>query len=149
MLVSVIARRRCGVPSDISVVNTEKKVCKPFTLRVMVVSPEAGYKFEVLIERSCTEEKDEIWKLVFDLYRRTEEDPEFVQIVHVSFTAGANEEEDGVKRMLADGASKKQADVLVDEVFPATKAIEGVSKPTTPQKDRIRTSMRKAVTVDV
>ena len=54
--------------SSISVVPIGAKVCKPFLLEVMVFSPESGYKFKVVVERSCTPEADPIWKLVFDLY---------------------------------------------------------------------------------
>jgi hypothetical protein len=135
--------------NNVSVVNTEDKVCKPFALQVMVFSPESGYKFELLVERSCTVDKDEVWKLVFDLYRKDEGDDGFVQIVHVSFTAGETDESEGVQRMLSDGVAKKQSDVVVTEVHPAVKAIEGVQKPTTVQKARIHNAMRKAIVVDV
>jgi hypothetical protein len=46
--------------SAISVVPIGKKVCKPFLLEVMVFSPEAGYKFKVIVERSCTPEADDL-----------------------------------------------------------------------------------------
>ena len=55
--------------SSISVVPVGNKICKPFLLEVMVFSPEAGFKFKVMVERSCTPEADAIWKLVFDLFR--------------------------------------------------------------------------------
>lgn len=29
--------------------------CRPFALSVMVYNPQAGYKFEIEIEKSCTE----------------------------------------------------------------------------------------------
>ncbi len=38
--------------SSISVVPIGTKVCKPFLLEVMVFSPESGYKFKVVVERS-------------------------------------------------------------------------------------------------
>src|SRR5689334_1361902 len=135
--------------SSTSIVNTEEKVCKPFSLQVMVFSPEAGYKFELLVERSCTAAKDEVWKLVFDLYRKDEGDDDFLQIVHVSFTAGQPDETEGVQRMLSDGVSPKQADVVVTDVHPAVKAIEGVDEPTEDQKTTIHNAMRKAIVVDV
>ena len=55
--------------SSISVVPIGKKVCRPFLIEVMVFSPEAGYKFKVIVERSCTPEADALWKLVFDLFK--------------------------------------------------------------------------------
>ena len=46
---------------SISVVPVTGKVCKPFLLEVMVFSPESGFKFKVIVERSCSPEADEIW----------------------------------------------------------------------------------------
>ena len=37
---------------------------RPFLLEIMVFCPEAGYKFKVNVERSCTPEADALWKLV-------------------------------------------------------------------------------------
>ena len=56
--------------SNISVVSIGPKQCKPFILEVFVASPEAGYKFELTVEKSCTSTKDPLWKLVFDLYKK-------------------------------------------------------------------------------
>ena len=133
--------------SSISVVSTTGKPCKPFLLEVMVFSPEAGYKFKVIVERSCTPEADAIWKLVFDLYRVT--NGQEVQLVHVSFTTGTPVEQKVVQSMAAEGVSQAQADLLVVEVHPAVKAIEGVSKPTAKQKKQIHDSMAKVVNVEV
>ena len=133
--------------SSVSVVPISKKVCKPFLLEVMVFSPEAGYKFKVIVERSCTPEADAIWKLVFDLYRVT--NGQEVQLVHVSFTTGAPVEQKAVQLMAAEGVTQPQADLLVTEVHPAVKDIEGVSKPTAKQKKRIHDSMAKVVNLEV
>ena len=46
--------------SSTSVVPIQDKICKPFLLEVMVFSPEAGYKFKVVVERDCTPEADEL-----------------------------------------------------------------------------------------
>ena len=133
--------------SSVSVVPISKKVCKPFLLEVMVFSPEAGYKFKVIVERSCTPEADAIWKLVFDLYRVT--NGQEVQLVHVSFTTGAPVEQKAVQLMAAEGVTQPQADLLVTEVHPAVKDIEGVSKPTAKQKKRIHDSMAKVVNLEI
>ena len=134
--------------STTSVVPIGKKVCKPFLLEVMVFSPESGYKFKVVVERTCTPEADAIWKLVFDLYKIT--NGQEVQIVHVSFTAGAPVEQQAVQKMADEGVTEAQSDVLINEVHPAVKVIAGVPKPTPKQKKRIHDAMQKAVTaVDV
>lgn len=134
--------------STTSVVPIGKKICRPFLLEVMVFSPESGYKFKVNVERSCTPEADPIWKLVFDLFKIIE--GQEVQIVHVSFTAGAAVESNAIQKMANEGITETQSDVLISEVHPAVKAIEGVQKPTPGQKKKIHDTMRKAVVaVDV
>ena len=133
--------------SSISVVPIGKKVCKPFLLEVMVFSPEAGYKFKVIVERSCTPEADALWKLVFDLFRVME--GKEVQVVHVSFTTGTPVEQKAVQLMASEGVKPAQATILIEEVHPAAKAVEGVKKPTKKQKQRLRDSMTKVVNVEV
>ncbi len=133
--------------SSTSVVTIADKVCKPFLLEVMVFSPEAGYKFKVSVERSCTPQADAIWKLVFDLFRVKNNNE--VQLVHVSFTTGAAVEQKAVQLMASEGVKPPQADLLVDEVHPAAKAIAGVPKPTPAQKKRVHDAMQKVVNVKV
>lgn len=133
--------------SSVSVVPVGKKVCKPFLLEVMVFSPESGYKFKVIVERGCTPEADAIWKLVFDLFKVT--GGQEVQLVHVSFTTGTPVEQKAVQGMAAEGVKPEQAELLVNEVHPAAKAIAGVKKPTQKQKQLIHDAMSKVVNVEV
>ncbi len=133
--------------SSTSVVTIAGKVCNPFLLEVMVFSPEAGYKFKVSVERSCSPQADAIWKLVFDLFRVKNNNE--VQLVHVSFTTGTPVEQKAVQLMASEGVKPAQADVLVDEVHPAAKAIAGVPKPTPAQKKRVHDAMQKVVNVEV
>jgi hypothetical protein len=133
--------------SSTSVVPLGPKVCKPFLLEVMVFSPESGFKFKVIVERSCTPEADDIWKLVFDLYK-VEEGQE-TQLVHVSFTTGTPTEQKAVQLMASEGVKPAQAAVIISEVHPAAKDIIGVKKPTKKQKQRIHDAMAKAVSVSV
>ena len=133
--------------SSIKVVPVGEKVCRPFLAEVMVFSPEAGYKFKVSVERTCTPEAEAVWKLVFDLYRvagSTE-----TQLVHVSFTAGTPVHRRGVERIAAQGVKPKQSEILVDKVHPATKAVVGEPNPTPEQKKKIHDAMEEVVTVDV
>lgn len=133
--------------SRASVVKVGAKRCRPFLLQVMVFSPEAGYKFEVVVEKGCTPENDPIWKLVFDLYKRKKDG--FDQIVHVSFRAGSNQESEGIKRMALQGVSDKQADLLTGPVYDAAKALERVAAPTPQHTDKIRKAMSNVATVDL
>lgn len=130
-----------------SVVKVGPKRCRPFLLQVMVFSPEAGYKFEVVVEKACTPENDPVWKLVFDLYKQKRDG--FDQIVHVSFRAGTAEESDGVKRLALEGVSEKQADLLTGPVYDAAKTLEGVSTPTPQHKETIRKTMSQVATAEV
>lgn len=133
--------------STISVVPIGEKVCKPFLLEVMVFSPESGYKFKVIVERSCTPEADALWKLVFDLFK-VEEDKED-QVVHVSYTTGTPVEQKAVQLMASEGVKPAQATILTQEVHPAAKAVEGVEMPTKEQKQQLHDAMSKVVNVDL
>ena len=123
------------------------KVCKPFLLDVMVFSPESGFKFQVSVERDCTPTADSIWKLVFDLYKVVQGQPD-VALVHVSFTAGTPVESQAVQQMV-QGVSPAQADQLVNQVYPAAKSIVGVQKPTAQQKQAVHDAMSGVVNLDV
>jgi hypothetical protein len=129
-----------------SVVVLGAKKCKPFILEVMVMIPESGYKFEVVVEKSCTPQKDVVWKLVFDLYKKIE--GEWEQIVHVSFRPGNESETKGIQMMAIDGVSIESAEILSREAFPVAKEFESAT-PTDDQKARIRSSISRAATKQV
>ena len=133
--------------SSTSVVRVAKKVCNPFLLEVMIFSPEAGYKFKVSVERACSPQADPIWKLVFDLFQVKNNNE--VQLVHVSFTTGTPVEQQSVQAMASEGVKQSQADVLINEVHPAAKAIAGTTNPTPAQKKRVHDAMKKVVNVEV
>lgn len=138
-----------SVSGAASVVKVGAKKCKPFLLQVMVFSPEAGFKFEVMVERACTPENEPIWKLVFDLFKRKADGSDFDQIVHISFRAGSEQETAGIKQIAADGVSSTQSDLLVGDVFDGAKELEGVGNPTPAQKQKIRKAMSRVATADV
>lgn len=127
-------------PAEASVVIVGRKKCKPFLIEVMVFSPEAGFRFEVAVERECTPENDSIWKIVFDLYKQKASGVGFDQIVHVSYRGKSAEENRGIARMV-DGVSPGQASVIVDEVFPATKKFG--ANPTEASKAVVAEASRK------
>jgi hypothetical protein len=129
---------------SVSVVPIGNKICKPFLLEVMVFSPESGFKFKVMVERSCTPDADEIWKLVFDLFKVSDAGKE-TQLVHVSYAAASPVEQQSVQAMAVEGIKPPQATVLVEEVHPAAKAVVGKKKPTAAQKKRVRDTMSKTV----
>ena len=134
--------------SSTKVVPVGPKICKPFLLDVMVFSPEAGFKFHVSVERDCTPTADSIWKLVFDLYKVVQGQPD-VALVHVSFTSGTPVEQQALQNMATQGVAPAQADTLVNKVYPATKAIVGNSNPSPAQKQAVHDAMSQVVNLDV
>lgn len=134
--------------SSTKVVPIGPKICKPFLLDVMVYSPESGYKFHVSVERDCTPTADAIWKLVFDLYKVVAGQPD-VPLVHVSFTSGTPVEQQAIQNMAAQGVNQAQADKLINNVYPATKAVAGNTNPSPAQKQAIHDAMSSVVNLDV
>lgn len=129
-------------PSNISVVAVGKKKCKPFILEVFVASPEAGYKFELIVEKICTSANEALWKLVFDLSKKNAQGV-YEQIVHVSYKPTTPEEQRGVETLATEPVSVETARVLRKEVHPAAKAVEGASEPTPAQQKKLRDAMSK------
>jgi hypothetical protein len=134
--------------SKISVVATTPKSCKPFLLNVMVMAPEANYKFEVMVEKACTSLNEAVWKLVFDLYKK--KGSELLQIVHVSFTAGSDDEEKGLKRAALIGLTESAVKALKTEVYPVAKQVgETGGVPTQTQQAKLAAAMSKAAKANV
>lgn len=131
-------------------VSGKPKKCRPFILNVMVMIPEAGYKFEVSIEKACSSANDPIWKLVFDLFKKNAQG-QFEQVLHVSFKADAPQEQKGIEAMAADGGTVtvNQAQTLSQEVFPAAKKLEDGHTPTAAERKDLQGAMRKVATVDL
>jgi len=109
---------------------------------VFVASPEAGYKFELVVEKACTSTNDALWKLVFDLYKK-DASGVYQQLVHVSFKPVDPAEQRGVETLAVEPVSVQTARVLRKEVHPAAKAVAGVAKPTPAQKKKLRDAMSK------
>jgi hypothetical protein len=133
--------------SKISVVSIGRKTCRPFVLEIMVFSPESGYKFKVNVERSCSPEADELWKLVFDLFQLKSSGE--LQLVHVSFTAGSPVEQKAIQQMASNGVSPQQSDVLVKHVFPAARQLKPGKPPTPAQKKALKDAMAEVVNVEL
>ena len=121
-------------------------ICRPFTIEFRLSAPEAGYKILVVVEKSCSENAEPIWKLVFDLFRKIEK--EYVEIVHVSFTAQTAVEKKGVEKIAADGVPRESARVLKKEVYPVAKQLENQT-PTAEQKAALKNGMSRAAVVAV
>lgn len=134
--------------ANLSVVAVGKKKCKPFILEVFVASPEAGYKFELTVEKACSSTNDPLWKLVFDLDKKNAAGS-YEQIVHVSFQPTEPAEAKGVEALATEPVSVETARVLTKEVHPAAKAIAGVANPTPAQKKKLHDAMSKVAKTSV
>ena len=124
------------------------KVCQPFTLQVMVFSPESGYKFNLSVQRQCSDTDEATWKLVFNLYKKNNKG-EFVELVHVSFTAESEEESKGIESMANDGVSFDAARKVQSNVYPAVKKLGNNPHPTDQDKQDVRNGFVSATKAQV
>jgi hypothetical protein len=118
--------------------------CRPFFLSVMVFSPEAGYKFEIEIEKSCNSSNEPEWSLIFNLAKKI--DDRFESIVEIKYISRTSEEADGITKIAKNGFSENQLNTVNSEVYPTAKTIGNEDRsPTSIEKDKINKSMRKVV----
>lgn len=118
--------------------------CRPFSLSVMVFNPDAGYKFEIEIEKNCTDDNDVIWKLVFLLYKKI--NGQFENLVAVKFTAQTPGEVEKVAEISDNGLSRPQVRAFRDEVFSQTKPLADEHRDPTPAESKaLNLTMKKAI----
>ena len=134
-------------PSTVSAVPVGIKKCKPLFLEVMVSPPQGGFKFELTVEKGCTPDNEAIWKLVFDLYKEVNE--EFVQVAHVSFRAGSDQEKKGIKDIAVNGITEKAAEVASTDVMPAAQQLAEQQQPTPEIKRQLKQGMSRVATVQL
>lgn len=127
-----------------STITTGVKKCKPFLLRVMIFSPESGYKFTIEIQKACTSKNEPVWKLLFDLYKKTGGD--FEEVVSVEFVAGDPNDVAKVAAITEEGMKKAQVRAFRDDVFPLVKPFgDSGQKPNSEEKNKIDQTMKKAI----
>jgi hypothetical protein len=129
---------------SLKVTDTTVKICRPFTLEVMVFAPASGFKIEVLVEKSCTPQADAIWKIVFDLYKKKTAGEGFDQLVHVSFTGGTPVQMRGIETTAANGINDKQADTIVNEIGPAVLSLKDSAKMTPKELEETKRQVKTA-----
>ena len=104
------------MPTTITAASA-KETCTEIHLKVMIFSPEAGFKFDVTVERTCFPTK---WHIIFNLYKKVGSD--FVLIVSVDFEAEKKVEEQKIAAMSTQGIGVMQARALRKKVYPLVKA---------------------------
>jgi hypothetical protein len=129
--------------SKISITTGEKK-CKPFLLRVMIFSPESGYKFTIEVQKACNSKNEAVWKLLFDLYKKIE--GEFVELISVEFVAGDPNDIKKISAITSDGMKNAQVRAFRDNVFPLVKPFGDSGKqPSATEQKIIDDTMKKAL----
>lgn len=103
--------------------------CTPFLLRVMVFSPESGYKFIVEIQKACTSSNEAVWKLLFDLFKKDEGNGKFVEIINVEFVAGTPDDINRIAEITEEGLKRPQVRAFRDTVFPLVKPFGDQGNP--------------------
>lgn len=125
-------------------ITTGGKKCKPFLIRVMVFSPESGYKFTIEIQKACSSLNEPVWKLLFDLYKRIDE--QFVEIVSVEFVAGDPNDIEKIAAITDEGMKRPQVRAFRENVYSLVKPFgDAGSKPTAAEKKKIDDSVKKAI----
>lgn len=104
------------MPTNIATA-TPGDTCTEFRIKVMIFSPESGFKFDVTIQRKCFPTK---WVLNFNLYKKI--DGEFVQIVAVEFEAEKKQEQKALEDITTNGVNELQSRAFKKKVYPAVKA---------------------------
>ncbi len=125
-------------------VTTGGKKCKPFLLRVMVFSPESGYKFTIEIQKACNSQNEPVWKLLFDLFKKINN--EFVEIISVQFVAGDPNDIEKIAAITDEGMKRAQVRAFRDDVYPMVKPFGDAGKVPTPEEQKkIDATMKKAL----
>jgi len=130
-----------------TVTTTGSGNCNPFLLKVMIFSPEAGFKFDVSVQLTCSPTNDKTWNLIFNLYKKVGTD--FVQVVGVEFQAQTPAEKVALETMSNEGVNVLQSRALRTKVHPAVKPLADGHQPTDAETAKIHTAMQKAVLLKV
>ena len=93
------------------------ETCTEFRVKVMVFSPESGFKFDVTVQRKCFPTK---FLVIFNLFKKIGN--EFVQIVSVEFEAEKKEDKKAVETIATTGVNLLQSRAFTKKVFPLVKA---------------------------
>ena len=111
-----------------------------FPSPVMVFSPESGYKFTIEIQKACTDANEEVWKLLFDLYKKAAP-TEFVELVSVVFVAGDPNDVTKVAAITDEGMKRPQVRAFREDVFPpSSRSLMPSASP--PPQNRPRSTKR-------
>lgn len=127
-----------------STITTGVKKCKPFLLRVMVFSPESGFKFIIEVQKACTSQNEEVWKLIFSLSKKIE--GKFVDLVAVDFVSGDTNDITKIAAISEEGMTRSQVRAFRDNVFPLVKPFADTEEePDASAQKKIDKAMKAAL----
>ncbi len=122
--------------------------CRGFTLEVKVFVPKKGFRFHIIVDKTCVSNEPR-WALLFELEKKI--DGEFVQIVFVKYKPKPDDAiaAIGIEKMLETEVTQKQLKIAKDEIFPVALEMEGSSGPTPAQKRLLEESSRKFAVAEI
>lgn len=131
------------MPTSVALADANE-VCTEFRIKVMIFSPESGFKFDVTVQRKCFPTK---WIIIFNLFKKI--DDEFVQIVGIEFDSEKKEEEKAIEEMSQNGVNLLQSRAFRKKVYPAVKVLDDGDQPTPAEKTKIHNEIAKAILLKV
>lgn len=143
MTSSKVEQSSIEVMTDTGVIA--QRICRTFSLSVMVFSPESGYKFEITIIKGCDSSNRDTWAFKFELQKRNDEG-KFDVIVKIDFKAGTQDEAEGIEKIADEGISLNQLRTATEETYPVAKVIGDEQRaPTSEESEKINSSIQKIV----
>ena len=127
-----------------SISPTAEAPCRGFTLEVKVFIPKQGFRFHVIVDKTCVNNEPR-WGLIFELDKKI--DNAFVQIVFVEYKPKLNDGEaaKGIETMLQTKVTSEQLKIAKAELVPVAMELEGADTISPDQKTRLETASRKFV----
>jgi hypothetical protein len=118
--------------------------CRGFTLEVKVFIPKQGFRFHVIVDKTCVNNEPR-WGLIFELDKKIEN--EFVQIVFVEYKPKLDDTQaaKSIEKMLETKVTQAQLKIAKAELVPVTMELEGADTITPDQRKRLETASRKFV----
>jgi hypothetical protein len=128
----------------ISISPEAEAPCRGFTLEVKVFIPKKGFRFHVIVDKTCVNNEPR-WGVMFELEKLI--DNKFAQVVFVEYKPKLDDTEavKGIEKMLETKVTQEQLKIAKAELAPVAMELEGADTITPDQKKRLETAARKFV----
>ena len=131
---------------QLTAVPTSPKKCVHRTFDGIFSPPKGKFKFEIFVDKGCSPQNEPIWKLVFDLYMKDGAD--FKQVVHISYEAKTENEQQGVKDIAVNGITDKAFDAADTKVLPLAQKINDPNPPPDLSK-QLKSGMQDVINIQL